>query len=87
MLIRRCRSVHTFGMGVPIKAVALDARLRVGRVWLLRPRRVLLPRPRVRHILECAVEADVRPGDRFFEEARSERRRGEAPTALRRSRR
>jgi hypothetical protein len=87
MFFERCRSVHTFGMAAPITVASLDAGLRVVSVRTMRPRRVLLPRVRVRHILECAGGADVRPGDRFERPARPERRRGEAPAALRPSRR
>jgi uncharacterized membrane protein (UPF0127 family) len=87
MFFGRCRSVHTFGMRAPIIVASLDRRLRVVSVRTMRPRRVLLPRRGVRHILECAASADVRPGDRFEVPARPERRRGEAPTALRPSRR
>lgn len=89
MLFQRCRSVHTFGMRQPITVVALDDRLRVVRTRLLRPRRLLLPRPGVRHVLECRADADVRPGDRFVRELRREpeRRRGEGPATLRPMRR
>ena len=87
MFFERCRSVHTFGMAAPISVVSLDARLRVISVHTMRPKRMLLPRPGVRHILECAAGADVRPGDRFERPARSEHRRGETPTAVRPSRR
>jgi uncharacterized protein len=87
MLFERCRSVHTFGMRRPITVALLDADMRVVRTIVLKPRRVLLPRPGVRHTLECGVDADVRPGDRFWREARPERRRGEGPTTLRPMRR
>jgi len=87
MLFERCRSVHTVGMGAPITVASLDAGFRVVSVRTMGPRRLLMPRRGVRHILECAGGADVRPGDRFEKPARSERRRGEAPTALRPSRR
>lgn len=87
MFFERCRSVHTFGMRAPITVASLDAGYRVVAVRSMRPGRLLLPRPGVRHILECAAEAAVRPGDRFEMPARPERRRGEAPTALRPSRR
>ena len=87
MFFERCRSVHTVGMRVPIAVASLDAGFRVVSVRTMRPRRLLLPRRGVRHILECAAGADVRPGDRFELPARSERRRGEAPAALRPSRR
>jgi uncharacterized membrane protein (UPF0127 family) len=52
LLLPRTRSVHTFGMHRPIDAVLLDRELRVIGVVRLAPRRVLLPRRRVRHILE-----------------------------------
>jgi uncharacterized protein len=65
MLFVRCRSIHTFGMVFPITVVGLDRDLRVKRVKVLVPRRLLMPRARVRHILECAVDADLRPGDRL----------------------
>ena len=87
MFFWRCRSVHTVGMRGPITVALLDASFRVVSVRTMRPRRLLLPRRGVRHILECAAGADVRPGDRFELPARSERRRGEAPAALRPSRR
>ena len=87
MLFERCRSVHTFGMTAPITVASLDARLHVVSVRTMGPRRVLVPRAGVRHILECAAGADLRPGDRFETPARPERRRAEAPAALRPSRR
>ncbi|HVF08473.1 MAG TPA: DUF192 domain-containing protein [Actinomycetota bacterium] len=89
VLFRRCRSVHTFGMREPIVVAALDARLCVVHVRIVRPRRLWLPRTRVRHVLEARADADVQRGDRFFpnDEARPERRRGEGPTTLRPTRR
>jgi uncharacterized membrane protein (UPF0127 family) len=89
MLFFRCRSVHTFGMTFPILVVGLDRELRVERVWVVCPRRLILPRAGVRHILECAIDSDVAVGDRF----RSELMRGlsaaggKRPAALRPSRR
>ena len=65
MLFHRCRSVHTFGMTVRIAAVTLDEDLRVIGVRRMAPRRLLRPRRGVRHILECPVDADLRPGDRL----------------------
>jgi uncharacterized membrane protein (UPF0127 family) len=62
LLLERCRSVHTFGMGFPIDAVLLDARWRVVRVVPMRPGRLLLPRPGVRHVLEVAEGSGPRPG-------------------------
>jgi uncharacterized membrane protein (UPF0127 family) len=65
VLFERCRSVHTFAMRCPILVAGLDRSHRVVRTWELRPRRLLLPRPGVRHIVEAAAGADVRIGDRF----------------------
>ena len=79
--------MHTFGMRFPISIVGLDGELVVVFIKALEPRRVLLPRVRVRHIVECRVDADVRLGDRFEPLAPPERRRGEAPSTLRRVRR
>jgi uncharacterized membrane protein (UPF0127 family) len=63
LLLRRCRSVHTFGMRFAIDAILLDRQDRVLAIVRLSPRRVLLPRPGVRHILEVAEGrgADLRP--------------------------
>lgn len=55
LLLPRCRSVHTFGMRFPIEVVLLDQSHRVVRVVPMAPRRVLFPRPRVRHVLEVAA--------------------------------
>jgi uncharacterized membrane protein (UPF0127 family) len=55
LLLRRCRSVHTFGMRFAIDAVLLDRDDRVLAIVPMPPRRVLLPRPGVRHILEVAA--------------------------------
>jgi len=63
MLLERARSVHTFGMRFAIAVALLDAELRVVRVLRVRPGRLVLPRPRACHVLECPVEADLRPGD------------------------
>jgi len=52
LLLRRCRSVQTFGMRFAIDAVLLDRHDRVMAVVRLQPGRLLLPRPRVRSILE-----------------------------------
>jgi len=75
MLFQRCRSVHTFGMGFPIDAVLLDRGLRVVAVVTMPPRRLLLPRSRVRHILECAAGCELRRGDRLRRGGGSERTR------------
>jgi uncharacterized protein len=65
LLLERTRSIHTFGMRFPILAVLLDGELVVRSVRALPPARLLLPRPRVRHVLECAECVDLRPGDRL----------------------
>jgi len=73
LLLRRTRSVHTFGMRVPIDAVLLDAASRVVDVVHLRPGRVLLPRRRVRSVLELR-RSPFRIGDVVrFEEVRGQR--------------
>ena len=71
LLLERCRSVHTIGMRFTIEVVTLDGRLRVLRVCTLRPRRLLLPRPGVRHVLEVRAGSGLRPGDRFRREPQS----------------
>ena len=55
LLLPRCRSVHTFGMRFVIDVVLLDREWRPVRVIAMRPGRLLLPRPRVRHVLEVAA--------------------------------
>ena len=64
LLLERTRSVHTFGVRFPISAALLDAGHAVRTVVRLPPRRLLLPRRGVRHVLELGVNADLRPGDR-----------------------
>jgi uncharacterized membrane protein (UPF0127 family) len=54
LLLRRCRSVHSIGMRFTIDAVLLDRHDRVVAIVRLPPGRMLLPRPRVRHIVEVA---------------------------------
>lgn len=63
LLLERTRSVHTFGMGFAIAAALLDRDCVVRAVVRMPPRRVLLPRRGIRHVLELGPEADVRPGD------------------------
>ena len=55
-LLRNTRSIHTFGMRFPIAAVLLDADMRVLSVRRMAPRRLLLPRWGLRHVLECRVD-------------------------------
>lgn len=55
LLIPRCRSVHTLGMRFTIDVVLLDRRMRPVDVVTMPPRRLLLPRRRVRHVLEVAA--------------------------------
>jgi hypothetical protein len=55
LLLRRCRSVHTFGMRFAIDAVLLDRDDLVVAVVPMPPRRLLRPRRRVRHVVEVAA--------------------------------
>jgi len=68
LLLLRTRSVHTVGMRCAVLAVLLDEGLRVVGVRLLRPGRLLFPRAGVRHVLECAGDADLHVGDRLRQE-------------------
>lgn len=63
LLFLRTKSVHTFGMRFPITVVLLDDDLVARHVVPVRPGRLVMPRLRGRHVLECASTADVRPGD------------------------
>jgi hypothetical protein len=65
LLLERCRSVHTLGMRYPIDAVLLDRSFRVVAVVPMAARRVLLPRPGVRHILEVAAGEGPPEGSRL----------------------
>ena len=65
LLIFRCRSVHTFGMGFTIEVALLDAALRVLSVTSMRPGRLQLPRFGVRHVLELPVGSGVQRGDQL----------------------
>jgi uncharacterized membrane protein (UPF0127 family) len=62
-LLTRTRSIHTFGMRFPLSVALLDARLRVIAVLTVGRRRIVPPRPGVRHVLECGAGADLRPQD------------------------
>ena len=65
LLLPRARSIHTLGMRVPISAVLLDRDLVVRTVRPVPPGRLVLPRPGIQHVLECAEGVDLRPGDRL----------------------
>ena len=65
LLLERTRSVHTFGMRSAVTAALLDRKHVVRGVVNLPPRRVLLPRRGVRHVLELGEQVDVREGDRL----------------------
>jgi uncharacterized membrane protein (UPF0127 family) len=62
-LLLKTSSIHTFGMRFVIDAVLLDRSMTVLRVRRMRPGRVLLPRPRVRYVLECWVSSGFRMGE------------------------
>ena len=82
LLLERSRSVHTFGMRFPIDAVLLDRDDRVIAVVRLSPNRVLLPRGRVRSVLEVAAGE----GRRFTPGARVGSTTRDAPNSAHRSR-
>jgi len=65
VLFLRARSVHTFGIRFPIAVVHLGPDLGVLELRTVPSGRLVLPRRGGRHVLECAVEADVRVGDRL----------------------
>jgi uncharacterized protein len=65
LLLERTRSIHTFGMRFPIAVALLDGQHAVRAVVRVPPRRVLLPRRGVRHILELRSDVDLRSGDRL----------------------
>ena len=62
LLLERCRSVHTYGMRVPITVVFLDRSWNAIRVVRAGPGRLLFCR-RARRVLECHIAANVRVGD------------------------
>jgi hypothetical protein len=76
LLLERTRSIHTFGMRFPIAVVLLDRSSEVLAVRRVGTSRLVLPRPGVRHVLECAPDTDIRAGDRLriWEEPRPEGR-------------
>ena len=61
LLLESTRSVHTFGMGCAL----LDHDHVIRRILHVPPNRLLRPRRGVHHVLEYAVGADLRPGDRL----------------------
>jgi hypothetical protein len=63
LLLPGATSVHTFGLRHPLLVARLDAGLRVVDVRTVRPRRLLAPRWRARHVLECSERVDLRAGD------------------------
>ncbi|HEY2965965.1 MAG TPA: DUF192 domain-containing protein [Actinomycetota bacterium] len=65
LLLDGTRSIHTFGMRFAIVAALLDRDLVVRRARSIPPGRLLLPRPGIRHVLECAEGINVLPGDRL----------------------
>lgn len=65
LMLERTRSIHTFGMRFPIRVALLDRHRTVRLVRRLLPRRVLLPRPGIRDVLELHEDVDARPGDRL----------------------
>jgi hypothetical protein len=87
MLFERCRSVHTVGMRFAIVVASLDREGQVIHVGTMRPRRLMVPRPRVRSVLECRSDADVRAGDHFEVVRDLSTAGGKPPAALRPSRR
>ena len=65
LLLEGARSVHTIGMRFPIAVAYLDGHLCVLEVRAVPPNRVLRPRLRARHVLECSCDAELRAGDRL----------------------
>jgi uncharacterized membrane protein (UPF0127 family) len=69
ILLRPCRSVHTFRMRFPIDVAFCDRDLRVLKVRTLRANRLTLPVRRARCVVECEAgmlrKWGVRPGARL----------------------
>jgi len=65
LLLEHTRSIHTFGMRFTISVVLLDDELEVRAVRSIPPNRLLMPRPRIRHVLECHTDIDLRRGDQL----------------------
>ena len=79
LLLERTRSIHSFRMRFAIAAALLDRNGVVRAVARIAPRRLLLPRPRVRHVLELSDRTAIRPGDRL-EPAPAARSRSTGPS-------
>lgn len=66
LLLSPAGAVHTVGMRFAVDVAYLDRRMRVRAVRTMRPGRVGLPRPWVRHVMEAEAGAlgrwGVRPG-------------------------
>lgn len=63
LLLPFATSIHAFGMRTPILVSRLDTELQVLDVRVVRPRRILAPMRRARHVLECSERVDLRVGD------------------------
>jgi uncharacterized membrane protein (UPF0127 family) len=74
MLLERTRSVHTIGMRFDVSVAFLDRELKVLVVKRVPPGRVLRPRLRARHTLECRADAEIRAGDRLRTKQPAERK-------------
>jgi uncharacterized membrane protein (UPF0127 family) len=74
MLLERTRSVHTIGMRFSVSVAFLDGDLNVVAVKTVAPDRVLRPRLRARHALECRADAEIRAGDRLRRKEPAERK-------------
>ena len=55
LVLARCRSVHTIGMRFPIDVVAFDADWEPVDIRTAAPGRMILPRRRMRHVIEVAA--------------------------------
>ncbi len=74
MLLRRCRSIQTFGLPQTIMVAFLGPRMEVLEVHRCRRGRIVRARsPSARHALECADGGTPRVGDRFSLAARGPR--------------
>ena len=62
LLIRPCRSVHTFGMRFPIDVAFVDEELTVLRTVTLRPWRMTAPVRRARAVVEVEAGTFTRWG-------------------------